>query len=130
MFFTPPPITTAQKTRVLVFAVSGPIEAGVVDVPIMFPTKGRIIQVTASCHVPSSTLVSLSVEKTTETDFAANTGWQSITISPILLQGGSKVSDPATPRGDPIMERDYFRLNILDEVAGLEGLSVEVVILV
>lgn len=116
----------------MVFVLPGFLSAGSSGIELRFPSKGKIIDIYASCSTVGSTDTIMSIERCRQADYDTNPYWVNILSSNFILQAHSKSTNssasPIVVAQSNIEENDHFRLNVLRVGQGIAGVTVEVVV--
>ncbi len=124
-------IEQRAESKTMVFVVNK-VKQGVVKAGLRFPYNGVVTAIHADCEITGLDPTEITIERCTHEDFTTTPVWTSILKSNLVIDGGERSSDisglPYSIFDTEIKENDHYRLNILTAGAGMEGLTVELVI--
>lgn len=124
-------IERRAESKTMVFVLNK-VKNGVAKMDIRFPYEGMITEVYASCSTAGSEATLVDIEKCSQEQLDTSPSWTSILGSGLTIAGGVHSSYASTSPYDlqiaDVHANDHFRIRIIQAGAGIEGLTVELVI--
>lgn len=112
--------------RRIIFSLPLIRNTGVQDVIIQFPLKGNIVGASAYCNIPANLYTTeIDVEKVSSEDFNNEENWESIFSTNIIIEPNEYKGSEPVIFNSSVDEGDFFRVNIVNLDAGIQGTTIQ-----
>lgn len=126
-------IQQRAETKTMVFVLNR-VFSGVAKLEMRFPYEGQITEVYVSAMKPGTTRTVFKIEKCSQEDYDTTPAWTDIFSQDLTLDANEKSSntavDPYAVVTPKIEKNDHFRINVVELGEGIEGVTIEVMVII
>ncbi|WP_151734144.1 hypothetical protein [Paenibacillus tengchongensis] len=126
-------IQQKAESKTMVFVLNR-VFLGIAKMEMRFPYEGQITEVYVSAMKPGADRTVFQIEKCSQADYDRSPGWMNIFSSDLIIGPGAKSSntsaEPYAVAYPRIAMNDHFRINVAELGAGIEGVTIEVLVTV
>ena len=126
-------IQQRAESKTMVFVLNR-VFSGVAKLEIRFPYEGQITEVYGSAMKPGATRTVFKIEKCSQEDYDTTPVWTDILGKDLTLDPDEKSSNTAaSPYAiaiPKIEKNDHFRINVAELGEGIEGVTIELVVII
>lgn len=118
------------QQKVMVFVIPSKVKLGVVKTETRFPYSGRIVNVYASCGTVGASKTEVQVERCSQADYDTTPNWVNIFSTNLAFDANTKSTSgsPYVLEDSSVNVNDHFRVNVVGLGAGIEDITLEVVV--
>ncbi|WP_431785771.1 hypothetical protein [Paenibacillus lactis] len=115
------------ELRPIMFSLGKPRQAGVPPLLMSFPFDGEIKGIKAYCIQPGIlNATEIEIQKLPQVDFNQGGIWENILQDNILFDLNENLSTTHTIKDPKVKANDYFRLNIINFDADIQGITIQI----
>lgn len=126
-------IQERAEVKTMVFVLNR-VFLGVAKLEIRFPFDGKIQEVYASCAKSGNGKTVFQIEKCSQVNYDSTPSWKNIFQDNLVIDKNEKSSNTAHPTyilaEDTIIKDDHFRIHIAELGEGIEGVTIEIKVII